>query len=89
MLRRLAVLSGVVVGTAAFVARPAQGPPLPAGAADVVAQLKASPRHAEWATIKTSPTDSVVAWVVYPERRDKVVVTGTTARSSRSKTSPG
>jgi len=74
MLRRLALLSVVGVGTAAFVARPTQGPPLPAGAADVVARLKASPRHAEWATIKTSPTDSVVAWVVYPERRDKAPV---------------
>ena len=74
MLRRLAMLSVVVGGTVAFVTRPTQGPPLPAGAADVAARLKASPRHAEWATIKTSPTDSVVAWVVYPERRDKAPV---------------
>jgi len=74
MLRRFAALSVVVIGSAAFVARPTQGPPLPAGAADVVARLKASPRHAEWATVKTSPTDSIVAWVVYPERRDKAPV---------------
>jgi carboxymethylenebutenolidase len=74
MLRRLAMLSVLVGGAAVFVARPTQGPPLPAGAADVVVRLKASPRHAEWATIKTSPTDSVIAWVVFPERRDKAPV---------------
>jgi carboxymethylenebutenolidase len=77
MSRRLVVLLSVFA-TAAFIAPPepppAQGPPLPAGAADAEARLKASPRHAEWATIKTSPTDSVVAWVVYPERRDKAPV---------------
>jgi len=74
MLRRLAMLSVLVGGAAVFVARPTQGPPLPAGAADVVVRLKASPRHAEWATIKTSPTDSGLAWVVFPERRDKAPV---------------
>lgn len=74
MSRRLAVLSVILVCTAAFVAKPTQGPPLPAGATDAAARLKASPRHAEWATIKTSPTDSVIAWVVYPERRDKAPV---------------
>jgi len=74
MSRRLVALSLTVLCTAAFIGRPTQGPPLPAGAADAEARLKASPRHAEWATIKTSPTDSVVAWVVYPERRDKAPV---------------
>ncbi len=74
MSRRLVALSLTVLCTAAFVARPTQGPPLPAGAADAEARLKASPRHGEWATIKTSPTDSVVAWVVFPERRDKAPV---------------
>lgn len=74
MLRRLAMLSVAIGGTVAFVTRPTQGPPLPAGAADAAARLKASPRHAEWATVKTSSTDSVVAWVVYPERRDKAPV---------------
>jgi carboxymethylenebutenolidase len=74
MVRRLVVLSLTILGTVAFIARPTQGPPLPAGAADVEARIKASPRHAEWATIKTGPTDSVIAWVVYPERRDKAPV---------------
>lgn len=70
----IALVVLTVCGTAAFVARPVQGPPLPAGATGAEARLKASPRHAEWATIKTSATDSVVAWVVYPERRDKAPV---------------
>ena len=74
MSRRLVALLLTIVATAAFVSRPVQGPPLPAGATDAEARIKASPRHAEWATIKTSPTDSVVAWVVYPERRDKAPV---------------
>jgi carboxymethylenebutenolidase len=41
---------------------------LPAGAQEVQARLAASPRHGEWVTVRTSPTDSVRAWVVYPER---------------------
>jgi carboxymethylenebutenolidase len=74
MTGRLLAFAATLLGTAAFVMRPTQGPPLPAGAADAEARLKASPRHAEWATIKTSPTDSVISWVVYPERRDKAPV---------------
>ncbi len=73
MKRHLVALSVVLLPTAALMT-PTQGPPLPAGAADAEARIKASPRHAEWATIKTSPTDSVVAWLVYPERRDKAPV---------------
>ena len=37
-------------------------------------RLAASPRHAEWVMVKTSPTDSVRAWLVYPERRDNAPV---------------
>ncbi len=46
---------------------------LPAGAAEVEARLAASPRHAEWVTIR-SGADSVRAWVVYPERSDPAPV---------------
>ncbi len=46
---------------------PASGP----SAADRIAK---SPRHAEWVAIKVGATDSVMAWVVYPERRDKAPV---------------
>jgi carboxymethylenebutenolidase len=40
---------------------------LPADAEGAPARLDASPRHGEWAMIAT-PTDSIRAWVVYPER---------------------
>ena len=57
----------VVVGSSA-------APPLPAGATTVSQRLVASPRHGEWAMIRTGPDDSVRAWVVYPERSTKAPV---------------
>ncbi len=50
-----------------------QGNALPAGANDAVSRLANSPRHAEWAMIRTGH-DSVRAWVVYPERRERAPV---------------
>lgn len=50
------------------------GTDLPAGAFDVAARLARSPRHGEWAMIRTGPSDSVRAWVVYPERATKAPV---------------
>lgn len=47
---------------------------LPAGALDVASRLARSPRHGEWAMIRTGPADSVKAWVVYPERATKAPV---------------
>lgn len=47
---------------------------LPAGSADVAERLARSPRHGEYVMIRTGPTDSVRAWVVYPERRTKAPV---------------
>ncbi len=55
-------------GTLVVMQAGSQSRALPAGAADVRARLDASPRHGEWAVIKTGPTDSVKAWVVYPAR---------------------
>jgi carboxymethylenebutenolidase len=52
----------------ASIARPAGDAALPAGAAGVAARLASSPRHGEWAMIRTGPSDSVRAWVVFPER---------------------
>ena len=46
---------------------------LPAAATDAARRLAASPRHAEWAMIRTG-RDSVRAWVVYPERRERAPV---------------
>jgi carboxymethylenebutenolidase len=47
---------------------------IPAGATTAAARLAASPRHAEWVAIKVNATDSVMAWVVYPERSTKAPV---------------
>lgn len=47
---------------------------LPASGATAAERLAASPRHGEWVSIKVGATDSVMAWVVYPERADKAPV---------------
>ena len=49
---------------------------LPAGATTVAARLAASPRHGEYVMIPRTPggADSLRAWVVYPQRRDKAPV---------------
>ena len=49
-------------------------PDIPAGSNTVAARLAASPRHAEWVMIPAGGADSVRAWVVYPERRDRAPV---------------
>ena len=56
------------------VVRSSAAPPLPAGATTVSQRLLASPRHGEWAMIRTGADDSVRAWVVYPERSTKAPV---------------
>src|SRR5688500_15065278 len=50
-----------------------QGTALPAGATDAVQRLASSPRHAEWVMVRTG-NDSVHAWVVYPEQRERAPV---------------
>ncbi|MES2522291.1 MAG: dienelactone hydrolase family protein [Gemmatimonadota bacterium] len=47
---------------------------IPASGTKAVERLASSKRHAEWVAIKVGATDSVMAWVVYPERRDKAPV---------------
>jgi carboxymethylenebutenolidase len=47
---------------------------LPAGSADAAARLAASPRHREWVMIPAGGTDSVGAWIFYPERKTKAPV---------------
>src|SRR6187551_1194865 len=46
---------------------------LPADAPGARARLASSPRHGEWVTYK-SGADSVRAWLVYPQRKDKAPV---------------
>ena len=47
---------------------------IPASASTVADRLAKSPRHGEYAMIQTGPSDSVRAWVVYPERSAKAPV---------------
>ena len=60
-------------GSATVSAAP-QSAALPADAAGAPARLSASPRHGEWAMIRTGTGDSIKAWVVYPERSTKAPV---------------
>ena len=61
-----------VVAAAAAAATTA--PALPPGAEEAAARLDRSPRHGEWMMVSTGPSDSVRAWVVYPERATKAPV---------------
>src|SRR5262245_19817324 len=62
------------VSVAAATSTHQQGTQIPASGATAAERLSKSPRHGEWVAIKVGATDSVMAWVVYPERRDKAPV---------------
>jgi carboxymethylenebutenolidase len=47
---------------------------LPPSAASAAARVSSSPRRNEWAMIRTGPSDSVVAWIVYPQQTAKAPV---------------
>jgi len=47
---------------------------IPAGAGTVAERLATSPRHAEWVKIAVPGMDSIMAWVVYPERKENAPV---------------
>ncbi len=47
---------------------------LPVDEAGALARLNASPRHGEWVTVAAGDGDSLRAWVVFPERRDRAPV---------------
>src|SRR5688572_31779030 len=51
-----------------------QGTAIPAGATTAVQRVNTSPRHGEWVAIKFGASDSVMAWVVFPERSQKAPV---------------
>ena len=64
--------SSAVSAPSTTVAANTQG--LPADAEHAMERLNSSPRHGEWATVSKSGTDSIRAWVVYPERKTKAPV---------------
>ncbi|MBL0169442.1 MAG: dienelactone hydrolase family protein [Gemmatimonadaceae bacterium] len=51
-----------------------QSAAIPASSTTAADRIAKSPRHAEWVSIKVGAADSVMAWVVYPERKDKAPV---------------
>lgn len=51
-----------------------QSAAIPASATTAVERIAKSPRHAEWVAIKVGAADSVMAWIVYPERSTKAPV---------------
>jgi carboxymethylenebutenolidase len=51
-----------------------QSASLPASGQTAQQRIAASPRHGEWVAIKVGATDSVMAWVVYPERPERAPV---------------
>lgn len=69
-----AIVVAATALTITLAARRQQAPGIPASGPSAVARLNSSPRHGEWVAIKVSATDSVMAWVVYPERKDKAPV---------------
>lgn len=71
-----ALLSGCAQSSQARDRGPEVGPApaIPASAGTAAQRLADSPRRAEWVAVKIGPTDSVMAWVVYPQRRDKAAV---------------
>jgi carboxymethylenebutenolidase len=50
------------------------GSDLPPDADSALSRLNRSPRHGEWAMVSVSPSDSIRAWIVYPERKTKAPV---------------
>lgn len=75
LLSSIAVAAGAVLLVAAgATSRQAQAPALPASGDSAVAALNASPRHGEWVKYDGGSGDSVRAWLVYPERRDRAPV---------------
>ncbi|HXT48734.1 MAG TPA: dienelactone hydrolase family protein, partial [Gemmatimonadaceae bacterium] len=77
MRSRLAVLALSMLCAAGACTRYAeaahQAADLPAGAADAESRLSKSPRHGEWVMVKAG-SDSVKAWVVYPQVSGKAPV---------------
>jgi carboxymethylenebutenolidase len=61
-------------GAGAVEISPQQAAAVPASGQTAAARIAASPRHGEWVSIKVGATDSVMAWVVYPERSQKAPV---------------
>jgi len=75
----LAALAACVWAAPALAQQPAAAPvpadlTLPADEPGALDRLNHSPRHGEWVKVDAGSGDTVKAWVVYPERRDRAPV---------------
>lgn len=66
--------AGSGTATSSSTTTSAQAQSLPPDAEHALARLNSSPRHGEWVMISIPPSDSLRAWVVYPERKTKAPV---------------
>lgn len=73
-MRRWSSTAGPTLLLGVVLATPVHAQALPADADHAVDRLNASPRHGEWVRYAAGAGDSVLAWVVYPERRDPAPV---------------
>jgi len=73
-MRRLLGTAGPTLLLGAVLAAPLGAQALPADGDHAVERLNASPRHGEWQRYDAGHGDSVLAWVVYPERSDPAPV---------------
>lgn len=72
--RALLARAATVIAALALLAPRARAQAPPADADGALTRLNASPRHGEWVKYDAGGGDSVRAWVVYPERRDRAPV---------------
>lgn len=74
--RTIAALTAVAIAGLgpAIRAEAQEGPELPPDAELALSRLAESPRHGEWIEYAAGDTDTVTAWVVYPERSGEAPV---------------
>ena len=70
----LSFRAALVAALVACAVPSARAQAIAAGADSALARLNASPRHGEWVRLAAGDGDSLNAWVVYPERRDRAPV---------------
>ena len=74
MSQNLSVRAALLAALVACAVSSARAQVIAAGADSALARLNASPRHGEWVRLGAGSGDSLTAWVVYPERRDRAPV---------------
>jgi len=74
MNQQATVRAALLAALVACAAPSSRAQTIAAGADSALARLNASPRHGDWVRLGAGNGDSLTAWVVYPERRDRAPV---------------